>query len=125
MRFSRKLRLSAFIFTVICSINIAYAIPSGGVYPPKFTFKNGYWYDSWGYNRNYYAGEDGFLPYVAYESLGSHKELTYEVGEWFEKNYASRVERAEAVLKYVQKWTDYGYDQDNIVKDGVAQEEWA
>jgi len=110
---------------MICSISITYAIPSGGVYPPEFTYKNGYWYDGWDYNRNYYAGEDGFLPNVAYESLGSDKELAYEIGEWFKENYDNKVERAEAILNYVQQWTDYGYDEDNVFRNGVAQEEWA
>jgi hypothetical protein len=125
MRLSRKLALSTFIITLIFSVNIAHAIPSGGVYPPEFKYKNGYWYDSWGYNRNYYAGEDGYLPNIAYESLGSDKELAYKIGEWFEANYDNRVERAEAILNYVQKWTDYGYDEDNVFRNGVAQEEWA
>jgi hypothetical protein len=125
MRCSRKLTLAAFMFSMICSISITYAIPSGGVYPPEFTYKNGYWYDSWGYNRNYYAGEDGFLPNVAYESLGSDKELAYEIGKWFKENYDNKVERAEAILNYVQQWTDYGYDEDNVFRNGIAQEEWA
>jgi hypothetical protein len=125
MGFSKRITLSALVFTIIYSINIVYAIPSGGVYPPEFNYKNGYWYDSWDYNRNYYAGEDGFLPNVAYESLGTDKELAYEIGEWFENNYDNKVERAEAILNYIQKWTDYGYDEDNVFRNGVAQEEWA
>ena len=125
MRLTRKLTLSTFILTLILSINIAHAIPSGGVYPPEFNNKNGYWYDSWDYNRNYYAGEDGFLPNVAYESLGSDKDRAYEIGEWFEENYGNKVERAEAILDYVQKWTDYGYDEDNVFRNGRAQPEWA
>jgi hypothetical protein len=112
----RKLMQSIFMLTIFLSINIAYAIPSGGVIPPEFTYKNGYWYDSWDYNRNYYAGEDGFLPNVAYESLGPDKELAYEIGEWFEVNYDNKVERAEAILNYVQTWTDYGYDEDNVFR---------
>ncbi len=125
MKLCRQLALSTFLFTLIFSATIVQAIPSGGVYPPEFNYKNGYWYDSWDYNRNNYAGEDGFLPNVAYESLGSDKELAYELGEWFKKNYDNKVERAEAILNYVQKWTDYGYDEDNVFRNGVAQEEWA
>jgi hypothetical protein len=125
MRFSGKLTLAGLVFILIYSINFVYAFPSGGVYPPIFNYSNGYWYDSWDFNRNYYAGEDGFLPNVAYESLGSDKELAYKIGEWFEDNYDSKVERAEAILNYVQKWTDYGYDADNVFRDGIAQEEWA
>ena len=125
MRLSRKLKLCTFIITLLFSINIAHAIPSGGVYPPEFNYKNGYWYDSWDYNRNFYAGEDGFLPNVAYESLGSDKELAYELGEWFVENYDNRVERAEAILNYVQRWTDYGFDEDTVFRNDVAQVEWA
>jgi hypothetical protein len=125
MRLGSKLALSIFIITLILSVNIAQAIPSGGIYPPEFNYKNGYWYDSWDYNRNNYAGEDGFLPYVVYESLGSDKELAFELGGWFKENYDNKVERAEAILNYVQKWTDYGYDEDNVFRNGVAQEEWA
>jgi hypothetical protein len=125
MRIARELTLTALIFILTYSLSIVYALPSGGVYPPQFNYKNGYWYDSWDYNRNYYAGEDGFLPNVAYESLGTDRELAYEIGEWFVVNYNNRVERAEAILNYVQKWTEYGYDADNVFRNGVAQEEWA
>jgi hypothetical protein len=124
MRLPKKFMLTTF-FIILCSINIAYAIPSGGVYPPEFSYKHGDWYDSWGIDRNYYAGEDGFLPNVAYESLGSEKELAFAIGEWFEENYDDRVERAEAIMSFVQKWTEYGYDEDNVFMNGVAQEEWA
>jgi len=125
MRFSRYLTLTILTFTLLCLLDIVYAIPSGGVYPPEFNYRNGYWYDSWDYNRNYYADQDGFLPNVAYESLGVDKELAYEIGGWFEENYDNRIERAEAILDYVQKWTEYGYDEDNVFKSGIAQEEWA
>jgi hypothetical protein len=110
---------------LFCLFTTGYSIPSGGVYPPEFDYKNGYWYDSWDYNRNYYAGQDGFLPNVAYESLGDDKEQAYRIGEWFEENYDNRILRAEAILDYVQKWTEYGYDEDHVFKDGLAQEEWA
>jgi len=104
---------------------VAYGIPSGGVYPPKFTLRNGEWYDSWGFDRNNAEGSDGFLPNVAYESIGTWNDTAYRIGERFKTNYPQKVERAEAILKYVQKWTEYGYDSDNVVKDGVAQDEWA
>ena len=32
---------------------------------------------------------------------------------------------AAAILKYVQKWTEYGYDSDNVIRNNVAQDEWA
>ena len=125
MRVDSKVALSAVVIAIIFLVNNVHAIPSGGVYPPEFNYKNGYWYDSWDINRNYYADEDGYLPNIAYESLGSNKDLAYEIGEWFEANYDNRVERAEAILNYVQQWTEYGYDEDNVFMNGVAQEEWA
>ena len=54
------------------------------------------------------------MPNVAYESLGSNRERAFEIGEWFEENYDNKVRRAVAILKYVQRWTDYGYDEDNV-----------
>ena len=116
MKPSLKKCLTGLLFVSLCLISIASAIPSGGVYPPEFHYRNGYWYDSWGYNRNRFSGEDGFLPNVAYESLGSDKERAYEIGEWFEENYDNKVERAEAILNYVQQWTDYGYADDGNTK---------
>jgi hypothetical protein len=90
-----------------------------------FTNKNGEWYDSFGIDRNVYDGPNGYLPNMAYETLGSNKELAFSIGESFKENYASTSSRAEAILNYVQTWTEYGYDSDNVVKGGVAQDEWA
>ena len=121
----RNLALGIVILFIFPLISVAYGSPSGGVYPPKFTLSFGEWYDSWGFNRNYYGGSYGFLPNVAYESIGADKELAYAIGERFKTNYRQRVERAEAILSYVQRWTDYGYDEDNVRMEGVPQKEWA
>jgi len=112
------------IFIFAC-FDVTCGVPSGGKYPPEFTLRSGQWYDSWGFNRNYFGGDDGFLPNVAYESVGSERELAYSLGEWFKLNYPKKVERAEAILSYVQSWTDYGYDEDNVVMLGEPQVEWA
>jgi hypothetical protein len=121
----RNLAVGIIILFAFSSLSVAYGTPSGGVYPPKFTLRFEGWYDSWGFNRNYYGDSDGFLPNVAYESLGAYKELAYRIGERFKTNYRQKVERAEAILSYVQRWTDYGYDKDNVRMEGVPQEEWA
>jgi hypothetical protein len=121
----RNLAVGIIMLFAFSSLSVAYGSPSGGVYPPKFTLRFGEWYDSWGFNRNYYGGSDGFIPNVAYESIGADKELAYAIGEWFKTNYRQKVERAEAILSYVQRWTDYGYDKDNVRMEGVPQEEWA
>jgi hypothetical protein len=91
----------------------------------SFKLEHGDWYDNFGIDRNYYAGPDGFLPNLAYETLGDNKELAFSIGERFQEHYLSKTERAVAILKYVQTWTEYGYDSDNVVRNGVPQEEWA
>jgi hypothetical protein len=115
-----------FVFSSVC---VAYGIPSGGVYPPEFTSKMSYgyeeWYDSWGFTRTNSEGSNGFLPNVAFESLGDYKERAYSIGETFRTDYPQKVRRAEAILSYVQRWTDYGYDEENVFIDGTAQPEWA
>ena len=110
MAWSRKLLAGLIVFSLISTIGAAYALPSGGKYPPTFTHRNGEWYDSWDYDRTYYGGADGFLPNVAYESLGTYKEKAYSIGQWFLTNYPDKVQRAEAILKFIQTWTDYGSD---------------
>ena len=128
MIWPRILAAGMIILFTFSSVSVAYGFPSGGVYPPKFTLHQGDWYDSWGFNRNYAEGSDGFLPNVAYESLGSNKELAYSIGEQFKINYPQKIERAEAILSYVQRWTDYAFDEDSeaiIHITGKPQEEWA
>ena len=113
------------VFVCFSSWRLAYGLPSSGNYPPAFTLRYGDYYDSWGFNRNFFGGGDGFIPNVAYESLGSDKDRAYSIGEWFKANYARKVEMAEAILAYVQRWTDYGYDVDNVYMNDVPQDEWA
>lgn len=112
-----SLLLCASAVTLIKTVN---GLPASG-----FSLRNGDWYDNWGINRNYYGGSNGYLPNLASETLGENRELAYSIGEWFQENYQSRTEMAAAILKYVQKWTEYGYDSDNVIRNGVAQDEWA
>jgi hypothetical protein len=96
-----------FILLLLFCITIAAGIQTAGCVPASsFILENGDWYDNFGINRNYYAGPDGFLPNLAYETLGENKELAYSIGEWFRDNYQSKTERAVAILKYVQTWTE-------------------
>jgi len=114
------------IFSVTCVV----ASPSGGQWPAKFEKKGEWWYDKpWGVNRNSaYNGsinEKGYVPTLAYESTHPNIEQAYLMGKWFESNYPSKYQRAEAILRWVQKWTQYGYDSDYVTMDGEPQEEWA
>jgi hypothetical protein len=113
------------LFLLLCNSAFALIEATSGLPASSFSLKDGDWYDNFGIDRNYYAGPDGFLPNLAPETLGENKEIAYSIGERFQENYQSKTERAVAILKYVQTWTEYGYDSDNVVRNGIAQEEWA
>jgi len=104
---------------------VAHCQAAKGFPASSFTIEDGDWYDNWGIDRNYYGGSHGYLPNLATETLNENKELAYNIGERFLADYQSETDRAVAILKYVQTWTEYGYDSDNVVRDGIAQEEWA
>jgi hypothetical protein len=113
------------LFLLLCASAVALIKTASGLPASSFSLENGDWYDNWGIDRNYYGGPHGYLPNLATETLGENKELAYSIGERFQENYPSRTNRAVAILKYVQKWTEYGYDSDNVIRNGVAQDEWA
>ena len=116
--------MAIIFFLFLSSIGVVYGIPS-----PTFTKRSrlGYdeWYDSWGFNRNYYGGSNGYLPNIAYESLGNDRELAYSIGEQFKAEYSQKARRAEEIFEYVLRWTDYGYDEENVLMEGRPQREWA
>jgi hypothetical protein len=101
------------------------AYPSGGTYPPTFTKYGRYWYDSWNINRNLYSGEDGYLPNMFYETIDINSDLAFSWGLELKQRHSNRVELAQTILQFVQQWTIYGYDEDNVFMDGKAQVEWA
>ncbi len=112
------------ILLLIClffmSFSSCYGFPSS-----EYTQKSGYWYDDWDINRNNYSGRNGYLPNLAYETLGDNKDLAFRIGESFLNRYVSKTERATAILNYVQTWTEYGYDEENVFMNGEPQDEWA
>jgi len=116
----RKLLILLLSCIVLLPIGTCTAIPSS-----SFTESYGEWLDDWNINRNYYGGKNGYLPNLAYETLDENRELAYSIGESFQAPYTQKTERAQAILRYVQQWTEYGYDEDNVYMNGVAQEEWA
>lgn len=125
---SKRNLLMVMVFLLVAfSLKAVIGFPSGKTFPPTgFTFKNENWYDSWEFKRSDYSGADGYMPNIAYETLGANKELAYSIGEQFRTSYANRVQRAVAILDFVQRWTDYGHDADNArAPDGTAQSEWA
>lgn len=93
--------------------------------PSAFINRNGFWYDAWDYTRDYALGTAGFMPNLAYEALGEWQDRAFEWGKEFIEYYSNTVTRAEAILRFVQQWTEYGYDEDNVRMGGSAQIEWA
>jgi hypothetical protein len=125
---SKKMLVAVAMLFLAASSMAVSCYPSGGEWPltdDAFTYYKGDYYDSWGYNRNYYAGDDGFFPNLVYETVGVNEELAWSIGEGFIDSYSTETSRAVAILKYVQRWTDYGYDEDSVFIDGRAQQEWA
>lgn len=120
-----KPKRTILLLLILCTITTAQSPTVNALPASSFTLEDGDWHDNWGINRNYYGGPDGYLPNLATETLDENKELAYSIGERFQTNYPSKTERAAAILKYVQTWTEYGYDSDNVFRDGVSQEEWA
>lgn len=116
------------LFLLLCTPAVALIKTTSAFPASSFNQQYGDWYDNWGIDRNN-AGTNGdlpgYLPNLASETLGDNKELAYSIGEWFQNNYPSKTDRAVAILKYVQTWTEYGYDSDNFIRNGVAQDEWA
>jgi hypothetical protein len=116
------------LFLLLCAPAVALVKTASAFPASSFNKQFGDWYDNWGIDRND-AGTDGdfpgFIPNLAYETLGDNKELAYSIGQSFQENYPGETDRAVAILKYVQTWTYYAYDSDNFIRDGVAQDEWA
>jgi hypothetical protein len=110
----------SFCFFSLGFVTDVLAIPSD-----DFIYRNGMWYDSWNITRNAWFGEDGYLPKMAYESLGVNRELAYGWGQEFKAAYPDKVERAQEIMTFVQRWMKYGHDGDYVIKEGEAQVEWA
>ncbi len=116
---------TAILLSVLCIFVASQCQTAKGFPASSFTLEDGDWYDNWGIDRNNYAGPHGFLPALATETLKENKELAYSIGEQFQIEYPVKTERAVAILKYIQRWTEYGYDSENVVRNDVPQEEWA
>lgn len=109
------------VFLAFSIFNLVYASPQESY----FIYQDGYWYDDWGYTRNYAWGLNGFMPNLAYESLGDWQDVAFDWGTQFLELYPDKIMRAEKILKFIQVWTEYGYDEDNVVMSGEPQGEWA
>lgn len=120
-----RVKRTLFLSSLLCCLILILCQPVYGYPSSNFKRSGNDWYDDWGISRTYYGGPDGYLSNLDEETLGENRELAYELGLRFQSNYADRTQRAEAILKFVQTWTEYGYDEDNVVMGDQAQVEWA
>ena len=95
------------------------AIPSENFYP----------HDDWRLYRTRAWDLDGFFqiteqtfrPAIAFESLGEHANLAYELGESFVEDYPDDHQRAEAIFRYVRDHVRYTPDEDQFGSEEFAQ----
>jgi len=100
------------------------ATPSAG-----FHERNGDVLDDWGICRTRAFGEDGFYqvsettfrPVIAFESLGTEAGLAYSLGEQIAYKYPDKLQRAEAVFRFVQDRVSYAPDIDLFKHGEFAQ----
>ncbi len=86
-------------------------------------------FDDWEICRTTACGEDGFYqltettfrPVIAYESLGEETALAYSLGEQIAAKYPDKIQRAEAVFRFVRDRVRYTSDIDQFNYEEFAQ----
>ena len=94
-----------------------------------FSETGGEVFDDWGIYRTRAFGKDGFYqlseatfrPVIAFESLGEESGLAYRLGEQIAAEYPDRIERAEAIFRFVRDRVVYTPDIDQFRYDEFAQ----
>ena len=122
----RKLLLSLILVLVasLAATGYASATPSTG-----FREVNDDVFDDWGISRTRAFGEDGFYqvsetafrPVIVFESLGEEANLAYSLGEQMVDKYPDRLQRAEAIFRFVRDRVKYTSDTDQFEYDEFAQ----
>ena len=108
----------------LATASYAWATPSADFYEER-----GGILDSWGVCRTAAGGEDGFYqisrtgfrPVIAYESLGEESALAYSLGEQIAAQYPDRIQRAEAIFRFVRDKVVYTPDIDQFDYEEFAQ----
>ena len=85
-------------------------------------------FDDWEVCRTRAFGEDGFYqisetafrPVIAFESLGENAALAYSLGQQIADKYPDRLQRAEAVFRFVRDRVKYTSDIDQFDHDEFA-----
>jgi hypothetical protein len=86
-------------------------------------------YDDWDLCRTRAYGDDGFYqisktgfrPAIAFESLGEHADLAYDMGKQFASKYPDQLQRAEAIFNFVRDRVTYTTDIDQFRQEEFAQ----
>jgi len=107
----------------LATVGYASASPSEG-----FHQINGDVFDDWEVCRTRAFGEDGFYqisetafrPVIAFESLGENAALAYSLGQQIADKYPDRLQRAEAVFRFVRDRVKYTSDTDQFDHDEFA-----
>ncbi|MDH5695035.1 MAG: transglutaminase-like domain-containing protein [Dehalococcoidia bacterium] len=107
----------------LATAGYASASPSEG-----FQEINGDVFDDWEVCRTRAFGEDGFYqisettfrPVIVFESLGENAALAYSLGEQIANEYSDRVQRAEAVFRFVRDRVKYTPDTDQFDHEEFA-----
>jgi hypothetical protein len=100
------------------------ATPSSGLQEIKDDI-----YDDWDLCRTRAYGNDGFYqisktgfrPAIAFESLGEHADLAYDIGKQFASKYPDQLQRAEAIFNFVRDRVTYTTDIDQFSQEEFAQ----
>jgi len=123
-RFKVLLSLILVLLAGLATTGYVSATPSAG-----FHERNGDVFDDWGICRTRGYGEDGFYqvsettfrPVIAFESLGEEASLAYSLGEQIADKYPDKIQRAEAIFRFVQDRVIYAPDIDLFKHGEFAQ----
>ena len=125
MKKARIIIISVSLLLVgLATTHQAWATPSA-----DFSETGGEVFDDWGIYRTRAFGKDGFYqlsetsfrPVIALESLGGESDLAYRLGEQIAAEYPDRIERAEAIFRFVRDRVVYTPDIDQFRYDEFAQ----
>ncbi len=125
MKKARIIIISVSLLLVgVATTHQVWATPSA-----DFNETGGEVFDDWGIYRTRAFGKDGFYqlsetsfrPVIAYESLGEESALAYRLGEQIAAEHPDRIERAEAIFRFVRDRVVYTPDIDQFRYDEFAQ----
>ena len=95
----------------------------------EFHERNGDVFDDWGVCRTRAFGDDGFYqlsettfrPIIAFESLGKTTAQAYSLGGQIAGKYSDKMQRAEAIFRFVRDRVNYVSDIDQFKCNEFAQ----